>query len=50
MRERELGKSRERGGQRIPNGLCADSREPDEGLEHNNNEIMTWAEVGRLTD
>ena len=31
----------ERGGQRIRSRLCADSREPDVGLEPTNYEIMT---------
>ena len=30
--------------------LWAVSTEPDAGLELTNYEIMTWAEVGRLTD
>ena len=30
--------------------LWAVSTEPDAGLELTNREIMTWAEVGRLTD
>ena len=30
--------------------LWAVSTEPDAGLELTNSEIMTWAEVGRLTD
>ena len=30
--------------------LWAVSAEPDAGLELTNREIMTWAEVGRLTD
>ena len=30
--------------------LWAVSTEPDVGLELTNGEIMTWAEVGRLTD
>ena len=30
--------------------LWAISTEPDAGLESTNREIMTWAEVGRLTD
>ena len=30
--------------------LWAVSTEPDVGLELTNHEIMTWAEVGRLTD
>ena len=31
-------------------GLWAISPEPDAGLELTDREIMTWAEVGRLTD
>ena len=44
--------SRERGGQRIWSGVCADSREPDMGLELSNAEIMTWPKprVRCLTD
>ena len=30
--------------------LWAVSTDPDVGLELTNHEIMTWAEVGRLTD
>ena len=30
--------------------LAAVSAEPNAGLELTNREIMTWAEVGRLTD
>ena len=30
--------------------LWAGSTEPDAGLELTDREIMTWAEVGRLTD
>ena len=37
-------------GQRIQSGLCADSKEPDVGLKLTNCEIMTWVEVGRLTN
>ena len=40
---------RERG-QRINSGLCTGSREPDMGLKPTNLKIMTWAEVGCLTD
>ena len=40
-RERERGRGRERGGQRICSRLCAESREPDVGLELTNREIMT---------
>ena len=31
-------------------GLWAVNTEPDAGLELTDREIMTWAEVGRLTD
>ena len=53
-RERErqharVGRGRERG-QRILSELCADRSELDSGLELTNHEIMTWAEVGCLTD
>ena len=49
-REGEQGRGRERGGrkQRIQSGLCADSREPDSGLELTNRETMTRAKT--LTD
>ena len=40
-REHELGMGRERGRQRIPSRLCADSKEPNTGLELTNHEIMT---------
>ena len=46
----EWGKGRERKGERIWSRLYADSREPDVGLELMNSEIMTWAEVGCLTN
>ena len=36
--------------QRIWRGVCTDSRESYAGFELTNREIMTWAEVGRLTD
>ena len=49
-RESQWGRGRQRGRQRIPTGLCTDSREPDAGLELMNYEIMTWAEVGCFTD
>ena len=39
--EQEEKGQRERGRQRIQSGLCADSREPDVGLELTNREIMT---------
>ena len=35
------GRGRERGGQRIQNRLCDDSKEPDVGLKLTNHEIMT---------
>ena len=35
------GGGREREGQRIQSGLCADSRQPDVGLELTNHEITT---------
>ena len=44
-REKEEGTGREREGQRIWSSLCADSREPDAGLELMNPEVMTWAEI-----
>ena len=40
-REDKPRKGRELGGQRIQNGLCVDSRDPDAGLELMNYEIMT---------
>ena len=41
-RERINWEGAERGGgQRIPSGLCADSREPDVELKRTNHEIMT---------
>ena len=40
-RENDWGKGREEGGQRIQSGFCADSREPNEGLELTNCKIMT---------
>ena len=49
-RENKQGRGRERGGQKIWSGLCADSRESDAGHEPTNGEIMTWAKVGHLTD
>ena len=38
-----------RGAQRIRSGLCADNSEPDTGAQLMNCEIMTWAQVRRLT-
>ena len=49
-RKIEQGRGRDRVGQRIQSRLCADSREPDTGLEPTNCEIMTWAEVRLLTN
>ena len=50
-RQSENGGGAEREGvQRIQNGLCVDSRQLDAGLELMNCEIMTWAEVGSLTN
>ena len=49
-REREQGRSREKGRQRTQSRLCTESREPNMGLKLVNHEIMTWAEVGHLTD
>ena len=41
-REREkAGRARVRGGQRIRSKLCADSKEPNGGLEPMNHDIMT---------
>ena len=37
----EQGRGRERGGERMPSRLCADSRKPDVGLKLRNHEIMT---------
>ena len=45
-----MEKGQGEGGQRILSRLCADSREPDAGLELRNREIMTRAEAGRLTN
>ena len=49
-REYEQGRSREKGRQRIGSRLQAGSTEPDVELEPTNPEIVTRAEVGRLTD
>ena len=40
-REHASGEGAEREGQRIQSRVCADSREPDVGLELMNGEIMT---------
>ena len=51
--EREWGRGRERDIHTEPQAgsrLRAVSTEPDMGLEPMNREIMTWVEVGRLTD
>ena len=59
MREKEREREKERGGQREKEGdteseagssLWAVSPEPDTGLEPTDCEIMTWAEIGCLTD
>ena len=52
QREHEQGRGRERGRQESEAGsrLWVVSTEPDAGLELTNREIMTRAEVGRLTD
>ena len=47
-REREWGRGRKRGRERIPSRLCTDSL--DTGLKLTNHEIMTWADIGHLTD
>ena len=44
------GRGRERVGKRIWRELCADSREPNIGLELTNHKIMTWGEVRLSTD
>ena len=41
LREREQGRSRERGGDRIPSRLHTVSADLDAGLELTNHEIMT---------
>ena len=50
--EREWGRNRERGRHRIRSRLQALScqHRSDAGLEPRNCKIMTWAEVGRVTD
>ena len=53
MREYEPGRGREREGDtesEADSRLWAVSKEPAEELELMNHEIITWAEVGRLTD
>ena len=45
-----IGGGQRGGGQRIRGRLCADSMEPDMGLELTNCVTMTQAEVGRLAD
>ena len=44
LRESTSKGGAERGGQRIWSRLCADSSEPDVGLELTNCEVTTWAE------
>ena len=48
-RERAQEGQRERG-QRVQSRLCADSREPDAGLEFMNCEVMICAAVRCLTN
>ena len=48
--ERERGKSREGGRQRIPSRLRAVRAKPDVGLELTNHKIVTRATVGRSTN
>ena len=50
--ENENGRGRERGDSESEVGsrLWAVSTEPDVGFKLTSCEIMTWAEVGRLTD
>ena len=45
----ESGRGREQERERILGGLCA-SAEPKVGLRFTNHEIMTWAEIGHLTN
>ena len=49
-REHKQGRGRDRGGQKIRSRPCADSREPDAGLEPTTYKITTRAEVGRSTN
>ena len=49
QREREQGKDRVRGRQRIWSRFYADSSEPNAMLKPTNHEVMTWAKVGRST-
>ena len=46
IRKRKQGSGRER----IPSRLHSVSAEPDVGLEPINYEIMSWAQVGHLTN
>ena len=51
--EHERGTGRERTRQNLkqsPGSERAFSTEPDSGLKPTNREIVTWADVGRLTD
>ena len=45
-----MGEGREQRRERIPSRLCTVSAEPDVGLDLTNCEIVTWVEVGCLTD
>ena len=49
-REREFEWGRGGGWAEDLKQLCADCRKPDAGLALMNGDIMTWAEVGPLTD
>ena len=48
--DKEWGRGRERGRQRIRSRPCVGGRGPDAGLKLMNHEIMTWAKVGHLLD
>ena len=50
LRESDNREGAERGGQMIQSRLCADSSEPDVGLELTNCEMMTCGEVRCSTD
>ena len=49
-REQRKGRERETEDPKQASGFWAASTEPNEGLELTNCEIMTWVDVGRLTD
>ena len=50
LRESKAGRAEREGGQRIRSRFCTDSTEPNTRLELTDCEIMTQAEVRRLTD